>query len=87
MVLLIKSRFSQGGGENSARGGGAPPGPRLATALLTANSQVSQKNLIDICELRKEVDYVILKQNVAEAQLDDLNYTVGERTQKFTVCR
>ena len=39
---------------------------------LTANSQVSQKNLIDICELKKEVDYVIRKQNVAEAQLDDL---------------
>ena len=39
---------------------------------LTANSQVSQKNLMDICELKKEVDYVIRQQNVAEAQLDDL---------------
>ena len=39
---------------------------------LTANSQVSQRNLINICELKKEVDYIICKQNVAEAQLDDL---------------
>ena len=27
--------------------------------------------MIDICELKKELDYVIRKQNVAEAQLDD----------------
>ena len=39
---------------------------------LTSNSQVSQRNLINICELKKEVDYIICKQNVAEAQLDDL---------------
>ena len=46
---------------------------------LTANSRVSQKNVIDICELDKEVDYVIRKQNVAEAQLDDLKqYGRGE---------
>ena len=33
---------------------------------LTANSQVSQKHLIDICDKKKEVDDVICKQNVAE---------------------
>ena len=46
---------------------------------LTVNSQVSQKNFIDICELKKKVDYVIRKQNVAEAQLECLLEQYGRR--------